>query len=77
MKFACGYSILMMSFFVWLKGVRKLLQIMKKLNECNPSLTFTYEYTQTKINFLVVIVEIYSDHFIPRLFHQLASVPTL
>ena len=40
-------------FFVWLKGEDKLLQFMEKLNEFHPSLKFTYEYSRTKVNFLV------------------------
>jgi hypothetical protein len=43
-------------FFVWLEGEDKLLQFMKRLNAFHPGLKFTYEYSQTKVNFLDVSV---------------------
>jgi hypothetical protein len=54
-------------FFVWLEGEDKLLQFMKRLNAFHPGLKFTYEYSQTKVNFLDVSVGIDAGRFITSL----------
>ena len=55
-------------FFVRLEGEDKLLQFMKRLNAFHPGLKFTYEYSQTKVNFLDVSVGIDAGRFITSLF---------
>ena len=55
-------------FFVWLEGEDKLLQFLNRLNAFHPGLKFTYEYSQTKVNFLDVSVGIDDGRFITILF---------
>ena len=43
-------------FFVWTHGEEKLHDFFNGLNEFNPSLKFTYEYSTQRISFLDVIV---------------------
>jgi hypothetical protein len=55
-------------FFVLLEGEDKLFQFLNRLNAFHPGLKFTYEYSQTKVNFLDVSVGIDAGRFITILF---------
>ena len=55
-------------FFVWTHGEEKLHDFLNGLNEFNPSLKFTYEYSTQRINFLDVIVSKEGNEFVTDLY---------
>ena len=55
-------------FFVWTHGEEKLHDFFNGLNEFNPSLKFTYEYSTQRINFLDVIVIKEENEFVKDLY---------
>ena len=55
-------------FFVWTHGEEKLHYFFTGLNEFNPSLKFTYDYSTQRINFLDVIVSKEGNEFVTDLY---------
>ena len=57
-------------FFVWTHGEEKLHDFFNGLNEFNPSLKFTYEYSTQRINFLDVIVSKEGNEFVTDFYRK-------
>ena len=50
-------------FFIWTEGENKLKSFLQCLNTFHPNLNFTYEKSNTSINFLDVVFKINNDKF--------------
>lgn len=55
-------------FFVWLNGEESLVAFLERLNKFHPNLGFTYEFSESSVNFLDVVVSIEGDTFVTDLY---------
>ena len=60
-------------FMIWQHGEVELLRFFEMLNSFHPSIQFTYEYSETRVNFLDVTVNLESDG---RIWTDLYTKPT-
>ena len=55
-------------FFIWTHGRDKLMSFLERLNCFHPNLKYTYEISETKVNFLDLLVSLEGNEFVTDLY---------